>query len=257
MRAIWIVATNTYREIIRDRVLYGIFVFAVMLIGLSLALGEMSFAEQARITTSFGLSAIQLSAVVLSIFLGSSLVNREIEKKTIMTLLVRPVTRIQFLLGKSLGLLFLQVTVLAALAAVLLGIYLVIGVPIEYQVFVALYGVLLEAIVLLGLTLFFSIFASPSMVVTFSVGLFLIGHWLDSMTYFFTRKNDVSSFMRGLGTVVPKIVPNLDRFNWRSAVVYSDAIAVQDVLLATVFAVGWFVVLIGLAGFIFRRRDFA
>ena len=257
MRSIVIVAVNTYREIIRDRILYGIFVFAIMLIGLSLALGELSFSEQARITTSFGLSAIQLSAAVLSIFLGSSLVTREIEKKTIMTLLVRPLTRIQFLLGKALGLFFLQITVLAALACVLVGIYFFVGVEIQYQLFVALYGVLLEAMVLLALALFFSIFATPMMVVAFTTGLFIIGHWLDSLNFFFNRKESTNLFLSSFGQILQKIVPNLDRFNWRSAVVYGDAIAMKEVLLATGFAFGWFIVLISLAGFIFRRRDFA
>ena len=166
-------------------------------------------------------------------------------------------TRIQFLLGKALGLLFLQLTALGALALVLLGIYQTIGVVIEYQVFVALYGVLLEALVLLALALFFSIFATPMMVVAFTLGLFIIGHWLDSLTFFFTRKESVNPMLKALGLVIPKIVPNLDRFNWRSAVVYSDAISAKDVLLASGFALGWFIVLISLAGFIFRRRDFA
>ncbi|MGE0762503.1 MAG: ABC transporter permease [Bdellovibrionales bacterium] len=256
MRSIWIIASNTFREIIRDRILYGICVGAVLLIGLSLALGELSFAEQARITTSFGLTSIQLSAVILSIFLGSSLVTKEIEKKTIMTLLVRPVTRTQFLLGKALGLLFLQVTVMTLLAGVLLLIYVNINLEIQYQVFVALHGILLEAIVLLGLALFFSIFATPMMVVAFTAGLFIIGHWLDSLAFFFS-KGEVNMVSKFLSKVLPQIVPNLDRFNWRSAVVYGDAIAFNEVLLTSGYAAAWFALLIGAAGYIFRRRDFA
>jgi Cu-processing system permease protein len=254
MRAIWIIAINTYREIIRDRILYGIIVFAVLLIGLSLALGELSFAEQARITSSFGLSAIQLSAVVLSIFLGSSLVTKEIDKKTIMTLLVRPVTRLQFLLGKAAGLLFLQMTVMTALAIVLLGIYWGIGVPIHYQFVVALHGVFIEALVLLGLAIFFSIFATPMMVVAFALCLFLIGHWLDSLAYF-SRK--ATGFTALLTSVIGNVIPNLEMFNWRSAVVYSDPITASTVGWSTAYALAWFAILLTLSSFIFRRRDFA
>src|SRR4051812_34634381 len=99
MKPVWIIAKNTYREIIRDRILYGIVVFALMLVGLSLALGQLTFAEQAKISADFGFIGIQLSAVVLAIFVGSSLVAKEIEKQTILTLLARPITRTQFLLG--------------------------------------------------------------------------------------------------------------------------------------------------------------
>jgi Cu-processing system permease protein len=255
MRAIWIIAINTFREIIRDRILYGIFVFAVLLIGLSLVLGKLSFAEQARITTSFGLSAIQLSAVVLSIFLGSTLVTREIDKKTIMTLLVRPITRLQFLLGKAMGLLLVQLIVMLALSVVLTFIYTRIRVDIQMQFLVALLGVLLEAFVLLGLALFFSIFSSPAMVVAFTMGFFLIGHWLDSLSYF--TKKEVSWVMTMLGQYLPYALPNLEHFNWRSAVIYSDPISSATVGWASLYCLAWFSALIAAATFIFRRRDFA
>lgn len=255
MRSIWIIAINTYREIIRDRILYGIVVLALLLIGLSLALGELSFAEQERITTSFGLSAIQISAVILSIFLGSSLVTKEIEKKTIMTLLVRPVTRVQFLLGKACGLLLLQLTVMSLLAGVLILIFNQLNIEIKYQLFYALHGVMLEAVVLLGLALFFSIFASPMMVVAFTLGLFLIGHWLDSLSYF-TRK-DPNSAMGIIGDWIPKIVPNLEFFNFKSFVVYADPIQLHEIVWPTVHSMAWFAGLLIVASYIFGRRDFA
>jgi Cu-processing system permease protein len=254
VRAIWIIATNTYREIIRDRILYGIMIFAVLLIGLSLALGELSFDEQARITTSFGLSAIQLSAMVLSIFLGSSLVTKEIEKKTIMTLLVRPVTRMQFLLGKAAGLLLLQVTVMTVLALVLMGIYWGIGVPLQYQFLLAMHGLFIEALVLLGLSIFFSIFATPMMVVAFALSLFLIGHWLESLAYFSRKATGLAAALTGF---LGHIIPDLEKFNWRSAVIYADEVAAGTIGWATLYGIAWFALLLVLSSFIFRRRDFA
>lgn len=255
MRAIYIIGINTYREIIRDRVLYGIFVMAILLIGLSLALGELSFAEQARITTSFGLTAIQLGAVILSIFLGSTLVTREIEKKTVMTLLIRPVTRMQFLLGKSLGLLLVQLTVMTLLGLVLIGIYHFMQVNIRYQFIVALHGIMLEAMTLLGITLFFSIFATPAMVVAFSSGIFLIGHWLDSLSYFV--KKGQSDIIKDVVAVFVKFFPNFEHFNWRQAVIYEDVIPMDVITAATGYGIIWFALLIFAAGFILRHRDFA
>lgn len=255
MRSVLIIASNTYREIIRDRILYGIVVLALLLIGLSLALGHLTFSEQARITADFGLLAIQLSAVVLSIFLGSSLVTKEIEKKTIMTLLVRPVTRLQFLLGKALGLLLVQVTVMVLIALVLVAIFKGIGMAIEPRLFLALHGVLLEAVVLMGLALFFSIFASPMMVVAFTLALFFIGHWLDSLAYF--TKKAPGTLMAFIGEWLPKILPNLENFNFRSAVVSGTEIPASAVGWASVHSVAWFAALLILAVYIFGRRDFA
>src|SRR5689334_11892297 len=104
MRPVLIIAINTFREIVRDRILYGILVGAILLILLSLALGQLSFAEQTRIAANFGFTAIHIGAVIVSIFVGSTLVAREIDKKTILTLFVRPISRQQFLFGKCLGL---------------------------------------------------------------------------------------------------------------------------------------------------------
>src|SRR3989344_2748310 len=100
MKIIRIIARNTYREIIRDRILYVLILFALLIIGVSLALGQLSFAEQTRISINFGFSAISLSTVVLAVFAGSTLVFKEIEKRTVLTLLARPITRSQFLIGK-------------------------------------------------------------------------------------------------------------------------------------------------------------
>ena len=90
MRSAFIIAINTFREIIRDRILYGIVVFALILLGVSLALGSLGIQEQVRISLNFGFMGIQLSLVVLAIFVGSTLVYKEIEKQTVTTLLARP-----------------------------------------------------------------------------------------------------------------------------------------------------------------------
>jgi len=253
MKPIWIVAKNTFLEIIRDRILYGIFVVAVLLIFLSLALGELSFAEKERITTNFGLAAIQLSAMVLSVFLGSTLVFKEIEKKTVMTLLVRPVSRFQFLLGKCFGLLIGQLTVMFLLGLTLMLIYLGLEIPINRMVGVAIFGVFLEATVVLAITIFFGVFATPTMVIAFSMGVFLIGHWLDSLKYF-TKKSE-SVFVREAVNGFVKIFPNFDVFNWRSAVVHGDPVSLFEGVWATTYAAGWFILMLTIATVMFRKRD--
>lgn len=254
IRPIWIIAKNTFREIIRDRILYGIVVFALLLIGMSLALGELSFAEQARISANFGFAGIQLSACVLAVFVGSSLVAKEIEKQTILTLLARPITRAQFLLGKFVGLSFVILTVMAGLAVVLAALIQALELAINDTFAVALYGIVLEALILLGLALLFGSFARPMMTVTFTVALYLIGHWVGSLRYFI-EKSDSSAF-KAIGKVIVNVVPDLERFNWRAAPVYQMSVPASEVAMTSLYAVGWIVCLIALTALIFRRRDF-
>lgn len=254
MKAAWIVAINTFVEILRNRILVGIVVFAVLMMAFSLLLGQLSFAEQARISMNFGLSAIQLSAVVLSIFVGSTLVSREIEKQTILTLLVRPLSRFQFLLGKALGLALVNLLVIGCLSLVLYAVLLSLDVPLSFAFFFGLGGILFEALVILGVALFFSTFSTPFMVVTFTVGVWLIGHWMQSLKHFTGKSEDV--MLLGLAKVLELVFPNLELFNWKSAAVYADNVAIGDFLLAGANSLAWFGVLVLGAAVVFRRKDF-
>ena len=254
MKPVWIIAVNAYREIIRDRVLYGIIVFALLLIGLSLALGQLSFAEQARISADFGFSGIQLSASILAIFVGSSLVSKEIEKQTILTLLARPITRAQFLLGKFLGLFLVIATVMLGLGSVLALVLVQLDLPIHASFALAILGVGLEATTLLALTLFFGSFCRPVMTVTFSAALFLIGHWVGSLE-FFIKKSQSESF-KLIGGAVARAVPDLEAFNWRSAPIYDSVVPASEALHACAYALAWTTFLIVAAVAVFRKRDF-
>ncbi len=253
LRQCRIIAWNTYIEVLRDRILYGLIVFAVLLIGLSLALGQLSFAEQARISANFGLVAIHLSAVIIAIFIGSHLVAKEIEKKTILTILVRPLSRNQFLFGKYIGLSLLLITLIVALAMVLCLIFLGIGVSITWALPAALLGILLEALVLLSVTLLFAMFCKPMMVISFSLGVFIIGHWLPSLN-FFSEKED--------GGVLPLVnkaahlfIPRLELLNWRDWVVYALPVETSRLFMGLGYTAGLVSVLFLFSGLLFRRKD--
>jgi ABC-type transport system involved in multi-copper enzyme maturation permease subunit len=254
MRAIWTIAKNAYREIIRDRILYGIVVFALLLIGFSLALGELSFTEQARISADFGFAGIQLSAGVLAIFVGSTLVSREIEKQTILTLLARPVSRGQFVLGKFLGLSLVIATVMACLAAVLALVVAQLGLELNASFAIAVVGAGLEALVLLAITLFFGSFTRPALAVTFATALFLIGHWVGSLEYF-VKKSELPAF-KALARAVAGAVPDLEAFNWRSAPIYGIVVPASEAARACGYAAAWTVLLLAATIAIFNRRDF-
>lgn len=253
MRAVWVLAKNTFKEVIRDRILYALVLFAILLIGLSLALGQLSFAEQARISANFGLSAIHLCAVVLAIFIGSNLVYKEIEKKTILTILVRPITRVQFILGKSLGLVLLIGAMVGGLAAVLSVVFWGLGIPINERFLVVLLGLCAESLVLLGFTLLFSMITKPLLVVCFSVGIFLIGHWQDSLAYFAAKSQ--AGILVPISAVVRVLFPNLEQVNWKNLVIYDLPIDMPAKLLSLSYSLAWFAFCVSLTTLIFKRKD--
>jgi Cu-processing system permease protein len=253
MKAVWILAKNTYKEVIRDRILYALFLFALLLIGLSLALGQLSFAEQARISANFGLSAIHLCAVALAIFVGSNLVTKEIEKKTIMTILVRPISRLEFILGKALGLTLLIITMMAGLSVVMILVFFGLDQPIDTKLGLVLLGLLAESLILLGFTLVFSMFTRPLLVVCFAVGLFLIGHWQSSLEYF--AKKDDAGNLAMVHKVVKYALPDLERMNWKEILIYDLPADLGQKGYALLYALFWFAFCVTFATLLFQRKD--
>lgn len=253
MRPIWILAKNTFKEVIRDRILYALLLFALMLIGLSLALGQLSFAEQERISANFGLSAIHLVAVALAIFIGSNLVYKEIEKKTILTILVRPITRLQFILGKALGLSLLIATMMAGLSLILMLVFYGLNMKIDERLFLVLIGLFAEALVLLGFTLVFSMFTKPLLVVCFTIGIFLIGHWQSSLQYF--AKKAEGGILTPVAWVVRNGLPDLDRVNWKDIVLYNQPLDLQAKLISLGYMTAWFALCVCISAMLFKRKD--
>jgi ABC-type transport system involved in multi-copper enzyme maturation permease subunit len=250
-----VIAKNTFKEVIRDRILYGLFLFAALIIGVSLALGQLSFTEQARISANFGLMAIHLGAVGIAIFVGCTLVIKELDKQTILTVLVRPLSRTHFIIGKFFGLAVVISVQMFGLAAVLLFVFYLIGFGFSEQLFIALLGIFLEALCLLGFTMFFSIFARPVLVVCFSIGVFLIGHWFSTLKYFSQQAR---------GSIVDVIYrffrfafPDFEALNWKNLVIYQEPVQTAHCLTVSVYILLWIVLLVASTAAIFERKDLA
>jgi ABC-type transport system involved in multi-copper enzyme maturation permease subunit len=253
MRPVWVLAINTFREVIRDRILYALLLFAILLIGLSLALGQLSFAEQARISANFGMTAIHLVAVALAVFIGSNLVYKEIEKKTIMTILVRPISRLQFIFGKALGLTMVIVTMMFGLACILGLVFLGLNKPVDARFGLVLAGLLGESLVLLGVTILFSMITKPLLVVCFSIGVFLIGHWQGSLEYF--AQKDQGGTLKAVSWLVGHFLPNFERVNWKDLVLYDQPLELAAKAAALGNAVAWFALCIWISSLLFMRKD--
>ncbi|MCB0356039.1 MAG: ABC transporter permease subunit [Bdellovibrionales bacterium] len=255
MKSIWVIAKNTYREIIRDKIIYSLLVFAIIMVGGALALGQLSFTEQARISANFGLSAIHLSSIIIAIFVGSTLVVREIDKQTILSILTLPLNRFAFLLGKSLGLILIIASVISGLAVILMLVFWGLGIPITQAFFVSMFGILLESIVLMGLALMFSSFSSSFLVVSFSLGVFLIGHWIENLN--FLAKKSSSSVFLVFAKMSSFTFPNLEKFNWRDMVLYNQPIHFTDLAIVTFYGCGWWLLFLVITIIVFRKKDFA
>ncbi len=242
---------NSLREALRDRLYIAIIFISFVLILLSLILGEMSFAEQERILINFSLAAIHLTAMGMAIFSGSYAVNREIEKYTYSTILVRPVSRGQFLIGKYVGLFGVLIGTIFSLCmvlALLVGKVSLIAVLLKIG-----FGISLEVLTISALSFFLATFLRPVVALFASFGLFILGHWLPDLKYF-AEHSDSPAFMI-FAEVLNWCTPHLYQMNWRQHVFVQEGVAWSQISLASIHALAWSVLTLYVTLIIFRRKD--
>ncbi len=255
MKNIFIISQNTFRELLRNRVLYALLFFAAFLIILMIVLGQLSFTEQFRLSVSLGLASIHMCMAALTIFIGGSIVYREIDKLTILTVLVRPLSRAQFLMGKYIG--FLQLMFVFAL-----GFFTLFSLSLSFMGFnynlidfaIVFFGMCLEVMVLLAVTILFSTFSASFLTIIFTLCFFFIGHWSESL-YELIK----GSYDPGYSEVIKLahiLLPNLEVFNWRLQPMESFVTA-ASFGKAVVLSLLWTACCMQGATLIFRKRDFA
>lgn len=255
---LWAIAYNTFRENIRDRVLYNLLVFAVLLIGLSVVVGKLSLEEQERITIDVGLSSISVFGVLMAVFLGIGLVSKEIDKKTIYTLIAKPVPRYLFILGRFCGLLItigvnILIMTVAFNAALLLnqGQVKWLGQWALWQAVIMIY---FEMAIITAVAMVFSTFSTSTLSAIFTLSFVLIGRLSFALKGFAAASKD--PFFHKGATVLYYLVPNLGNYVRIESALYGQSL--PPLLFLHVLAIGVltaaFFLIVAMA--IFQRRDF-
>lgn len=254
MGAIGVIAVNAFRESLRDKILYNLVLFAGLLIGLSVLLADLSITEHHKVIADMGLAAINLIGVIIAIFVGISLVNKEIERRTIYTIMARPISRTFFILGKYLGLaltLFVNLAIMLAVFLLTLWLY---HVPVERSLFQAVELIFVEILVVTAIALFFSTFTSTTLSAIFTLGLYVIGHLTADL-----RSMVVNSENGTVKTVVDMLYylcPNLEMLNIKGQAAVGIVVAPEYLVLASLYGLLYAGVLLTGACLVFQQRDF-
>jgi ABC-type transport system involved in multi-copper enzyme maturation permease subunit len=250
---VWSIAINTFRENLRDKLLYNLLFFALLMIGSSLILMRLTLGEFHRLLLDVGLGSVNIFSVLIAIFVGIGLVNKEIEKKTIYTIVSKPVARYEFLLGKYLGLIITLFINLVIMTASLLMVLLAQDVPIEMVLFEAIGLIFLECMVVTAVALLCSTFTSATLSAIFTLATYVIGHLTGDLKTF-SEKMDVG--MRTVMSGLYYVLPNLERFNLKGHVVHHLTVSATDFFLIVSYGLTYVALLLLSASVIFQRRDF-
>ena len=215
LAVVFTIAKNTFREAIRDKVLYNLVVFVLLITACAILLGELTDGQEARTIVNIGLNAMLLFGVFISIFTGVGLVSKEIEKRTVFAIVAKPVRRVEFLVGKYLG---LCLTLLVNVAVMGIGISLALiyvrGGSLVYSIWGAIFLIYLELAILTAVAILFSSFSSAALSALFTFLVFVIGHMSASL-------RDLAA---GIGSktatvffdILYYLLPNLAHFSFRT-----------------------------------------
>lgn len=251
-----IVAWNTYREAVRDRVLYNLVFFALLMIAAALVVGQISIGIEEIVIVTLGLSAISLIGILMALFIGVGLVSKEMEKGTLYALLAKPVRRWEFLLGKFAGLLLTLAVNTAAMAAGLAGAMWLVQRTLRAEdvtVLVGVYFILLKLAIVVSLALLFSCFTTPLLSILFTAGLYMAGVFAPEIRTF--GKGTGSAALDAVAVWFSYLLPNFENFNVIAAAAHRRTIPGALVAQNTLYAAVYCGIVLAAATAIFSRRN--
>jgi ABC-type transport system involved in multi-copper enzyme maturation permease subunit len=254
MHRIWAVAENTFKEALRQRILALLIVFSILLIVLGLFLEPFAIGESPKIIRDFGLAILTIFGVLVVIIVGSTLIYKDIEKRTLYTVITRPIKRSEIILGKFIGLSLLIALLLCAMAIIHQVVIFIYEGVFDIPLLLAVPFALLEIMLLLGILMLFSSYSSPALTAFFGIIFFVVGHASPDLKLFAEQIN--APFIKCLAYGFYYLIPNLENFNLRLELVHRLPIYADQILFSACYGIIYIIFLLYLAIMIFERREF-
>lgn len=249
------ISLNTFREAVRDRILYNLVLFVLLITAGAIFLGELTAGHESRTIVNLGLGAMLIFGVFISIFVGVSLVSKEIEKRTVYAIFSKPIGRGEFIVGKYFGLcLTLLVNVLVMGLGISLALFYVGGGNIAFSVWGAIILIYFQLAILTAVAILFSSFSTPALSALLTFFVFLIGHFSSALRDF--AETIGSSGAKIFFNFLYYFLPNLSFFNFSANASKGDFPPISVLGVATLYSFSYVCVLLAITFVIFRRRNF-
>jgi len=267
VKAIGEIAINVFRESVRDKVLYNLVLFAILMMGASYLIGQLTAGQDVKIIKDLGLAATSVFGLFIAVFIGIGLVSKEVERRSIYSLLAKPIHRHHLILGKYVG---LSLTLLVNVAVMTFALFVVLlymrwGVDptvqkawdapaLDPRLLQATGLIFVELLVVTGIALFFSTFSTPLLSAALTFGFFIAGRFSADLRHFDQAVN--SPIAVGFARTLYWILPNLASFDVRSQVVHGQPVSLGYLALVAGYGASYIAALMVASTVIFSRRDF-
>jgi ABC-type transport system involved in multi-copper enzyme maturation permease subunit len=254
MHRIVAILENTFKESLRQKILILLVIFAVLLIIISVFLEPFALGESPKILRDFGMAAATLFAILTTIIIGSALIHKDIEKKTIYTVLSNPVKRYEVILGKFLGLSALVFLLLLAMLLIQQLVILISEGVFDLRLLLSLPFTMIEVMVLLGILLLFSSFSSTTMTSIMGVIFFVVGHAMPDLKLFADQMQ--VPVLKTIAYGFYYLLPNLENFNLRIDLVYDLPLHWDGIVFSISYGLMYIIFLLYITKIVFEHREF-
>jgi ABC-type transport system involved in multi-copper enzyme maturation permease subunit len=253
MKRIIAIAHNTFRETVRDRVLYGLVVFALLLLPGSRLVIPLAIGQELKIMKDFGFAAMALFGLMIAVVVGAALVHKELDKRTIYVLVAKPVRRWELLVGKYLGLMATILLAFGVMFAVLAGTVITLGGRLDWLLALAVAGLFLQLAAVTAVAILFSTLASPALSAVFTICLYIVGTAADQLRLFADRMPGLAVKLAVKGASYA--VPNLHLCDYRTEAVYGLEVPGAKVALMLVYIMTYTALILLVSSAILERKD--
>lgn len=256
LQKIGCIAVSTFRESVRSKILYSVFFFAVIVCAAASAFGKVTIGEQGQVVQNFGLFCCSLFSLAFVVISGSLLFAKEVSRRTIFTILARPVRRFEIVAGKWLGMLITASTLVALMATALAAYVRFVFDLDPMPIFAAAYFIFTEIMIVCALVMLFSsIVVTPLLIGVFASAIFLAGR---SSTYIdqFTNSGNHSAVVAVVLETFNRLLPNLELLAVSDRLSDGSALGISYYLFAFAYALGYSLLILIVSSLIFARREF-
>ncbi len=254
MGKILLVARYTFLEMVRHKVLYAFIFFAFFILGLGIAITQMTIGEPLDIISDIGLGTIEIFSTVIAIFMGITIIQKEIALRTLHPLLARPISRSQYILGKFFGMLLLALVGILFMAFILWVMLYFYGGPERiFGYLPALYTIFLQTALVVSVAVLCSSFVEPAVGALFTISFYLIGATSYSLVYLINKQS--SETLKSIVNVLRYVLPDFSHFNIKDNLVYGRGLESISLSFATLYALAGIAIILAAAILTFNKKE--
>ena len=248
-----IVAKYTFIEVYRSKVMLSILFIALGLVAVSYVASEFAYGAPSKVALDFGFGLTSISNLIMAIFIGSTLLSKEIENRTLYMILSRPISRTSFMLGKVIGLSSVLVINTIILCLVSVGIYYYLGGQLNSLMFWAGWFSMIEAFIIMLFAIMFSLVTSNALAIIYTITAWIVGHSLGATSKILYTKTNL--FLNYTLKTIACLIPDLEKINLKDLLIYEQTISLSYLLKAQMYVSIYILALLLIISFLFKNKN--